>query len=216
MQMPGEQPSKAGKRTRTKPDSCEARFYFAGKLFQCPAGIYYPSEDSCLLAENVKPKAGCSALDAGCGSGIQSLNMLCNGASHVLAVDINPACLKATQSNCAAAGFSKKIDVRKSDLFEKVPEKFDLIAFNPPYVESEEVRFVDLDGGKKGREVLDRFLEQFPEHLNEGGECYFLQTDINGYKETEKRLKQSGLKFEVVARKKGFFEELAVYKCMQK
>jgi release factor glutamine methyltransferase len=190
----------------------QTKFYFKEKLFECPKNVYVPAEDSYLLAQATKPKKKDFAIDIGCGTGIQTINILIKGASHVIATDINQECLKATKKNCKIAGFSEKVETRKSDLFKKAPEKFDLIVFNPPYVETEEIKYADLDGGKKGREILDKFIEEFPNHLNKGGTCYFLQTNINDYKETEKKLKKHNLKFKIVARKKMFFEELAVFK----
>ncbi len=190
--------------------------------FRCPATVYPPSEDSYLLAGSVKGAKGKSAIDVGCGNGIQSLNLLFLGAAKVIALDINEYALRATEMNCKAAGFGNKIDARKSDLFSACPEKADIIVFNPPYIETsqEEVdasgkkyRFADLDGGKRGREILDRFLHEMPTHLNKGGMCYFLQTGLNGYAQTEKILKRLGLGFEIAGRKKIFFEELAVYRC---
>lgn len=191
------------------------KFYFRGKLYPVQRSVYFPLEDSYFLAESI-PSANGFCIDIGCGSGIQSLNLLSKGADNVLAVDINPQALEITKYNCSLAGFSAKIHTRRSDLFENVPEKADVIVFNPPYVESENLEEIDLDGGRRGREVLERFLGQAPLHMNKGCVCYFLQTDLNGYAQTEKILKDSGLDFEIVGRKKLFFEELAVYSAHKK
>lgn len=188
-------------------------YQFKGIALQIPPSVYAPSEDSLLLAESISVEKGCTAIDVGCGSGIQTLNMLSKGAEKVIALDTSEEALEATMKNCGAAGFGKKVDARKSDLFKNCREKSDLIVFNPPYIATADKKFSDLDGGKNGREVLDRFLAQMPAHLNEGGECYFLQTNLNGYAQTEQKLKKLGLSFNVAARKKLFFEELAVYRC---
>ncbi len=200
------------------------------KEFACPEGVYFPSEDSFLLSQSARIRDGQTAIDVGCGSGIQSLGLLLGGAAKVIALDINEEALAATEANCRAAGFGGKIEARKSDLFAACPEKADIVVFNPPYVETRGgktrkndgarnshgangmAKFPDLDGGAKGREVLDRFLAQVPAHLNEGGVCYFLQTDLNGYAQTGKILEGLGLEFEVVGRKRIFFEELAVFR----
>ncbi|HLC79751.1 MAG TPA: HemK2/MTQ2 family protein methyltransferase [archaeon] len=189
-------------------------FFFSGKEFPCPQNVYCPSDDSYFLAEHVKVKPGQSVIDLGCGSGIQTLNaLLAQNASHVLALDINKDALSATLQNCKIAGVEAKVQTRESDLFSNCEQKADVIIFNPPYVATEQVKYKDLDGGKRGREVLDKFLEQFPLHLNKNGKCFFLQTDINGYKKTEKILTQKGIKFEILAKKRIFFEELAICCC---
>ncbi|HLC92319.1 MAG TPA: HemK2/MTQ2 family protein methyltransferase [archaeon] len=198
------------------PPSKAAEFFFRGKNYNCPASVYCPSEDSYFLAENVNVKKGATVADMGCGCGIQSLNALMKGASKVYAIDVNVQALRATEENCKSAGFSGKVKGIKSDLFEKFKGKADCIIFNPPYVESDGIRFVDLDGGKKGREVLDRFLEQMPQRLSKNGECWFLQTDLNGYAKTREILRKAGVESKIVARKRGFFEELAVFGCWKK
>ncbi len=194
----------------TQPKNSE--FFFKGKMYSCPESVYYPSEDSYFLAENIKIKKGSFVIDVGCGAGIQSLNAFSKGASKVLSIDINPDAIKAVKENCIKAGF-KEIASIQSNLFSKCNEKADVIIFNPPYVVSDEIKYEALDGGKNGREILDEFIEQFPAHLAEKGTCFFLQTDINGYAETEKKLSNNGLKVKICAKRKDFFEELAVYEC---
>ena len=182
-------------------------------MYDCPLDVYSPSEDSYFLSENVKIKKGAIVADVGCGSGIQSLNALSHGALKVYAIDLNQSALDCTVANCKTAGHSGKIIPVKSDLFAHFSEKVDCIIFNPPYVESSKLKYAELDGGKRGREVLDRFLAQMPAHLKEGGVCFFLQTELNGHEKTQKILQKAGLEFRIVAKKRGFFEELAVYEC---
>ncbi len=97
-------------------------------------------------------------------------------------------------------------------MFENIKEKFDIITFNPPYVDSESIKYIEVDGGKKGREILDLFLEKVKEHLNAKGEVFFVQSIHNGLIKTKKILKNNGFKFEIIAKKKLFFEELVVFK----
>ncbi|MEM4663235.1 MAG: methyltransferase [Candidatus Diapherotrites archaeon] len=174
--------------------------------------VYEPAEDSFLLAENVKVLPGIKALDVGCGCGIQSINLLSQGA-FVTATDINKHALKNTLKNAKIFGFSKKIKVLYGDLFEPVKRrKFDVIVFNPPYLPTQGKKDIALDGGKKGCEILHRFLDNLPKHLNKGGCCYFVQSSLTGEKNTKKKLKELNLKFEMLARERLFFEELIVFK----
>ncbi len=191
-------------------------FELRGKKFSCPNSIYYPSEDSYLLAENVSIQKDAECIDLGCGSGIQAMNMLLQGAAKVTAIDIDKECLEATVKNADSMGMKKKIITLQSDLFSEFSGTADAIVFNPPYVFTEDIRYRELDGGKNGREVLDRFLEQFPKHLKHKGKCFFIQTSINGYPATNIKLENAGLKFSIKAKRGGFFEELAVYECTKK
>lgn len=208
--------SKRGKLISLNKEEKSINFLVQGKEFECRSSVYYPSEDSYLLLKSVKIKAGETVIDAGCGSGIQSMNALMKGAGKVTALDVNEEALECTLKNAEKLNSESKITAIKSDLFENCSEKADVIIFNPPYVPSDEIKYEALDGGQKGREVLDRFIEQFPKHLKENGRCYFLQTDINGFAETEEKLGKAGFELRTAGKEKGFFEELIVYEARKK
>lgn len=59
----------------------------------------HPTTALCLEWLDGFPLAGSSVLDYGCGSGILALAALALGASHALAVDIDPQALLATHQN---------------------------------------------------------------------------------------------------------------------
>ena len=72
----------------------------------------------------------------------------------------------------------------KSDLFEKIHGKYDIIVSNPPYIRSSvistlepEVREHDpllaLDGGEDGLFFYRKIINEAPAHLNGGGKLYF-------------------------------------------
>lgn len=156
--------------------------------------VYQPAEDTELLAKHIpKNLRGKKVLDMGCGSGALAVTAaLADG--DVLAVDINEAALEATKE---AAG-KLNIGVRKSDLFESITEKFDLILFNPPYVPegegdehlSEEEHYA-LVSGPKGRDLIERFLKTFKKYLNPKGKVLMVISSKNEIKE---RLENSGWK----------------------
>ncbi len=173
--------------------------------------VYAPREDSLLLASALEIPKGANVLDMGTGTGFLAKEAVKKGAGKVVAVDVNGKALGLAEKETEKSKI-KNIEFRQSDLFSNVPEKFDSVIFNPPYVPSKGIKYRDLDGGEGGREVLDRFLKELPKHLNEKGVCYFLQSSLNGIGKTEKILGKSGLEFEIVAREKLFFEELVVFR----
>ncbi|MFA4907709.1 MAG: HemK2/MTQ2 family protein methyltransferase [archaeon] len=177
--------------------------------------VYFPREDTELLLSriNFQALAGKKFLDMGTGSGIIGIRAS-NAGAKVTAVDINPEALNEAGKN--ARREKAKIGFALSDLFSRLKGKFDFIAFNPPYVPSDKIKWLDTDGGKRGREVLDRFLAEFPTHLNPKGKCFFLQTSLNGKIKTERLLRKAGMKFGIVGKKKLFFEELLVYEASRK
>lgn len=185
--------------------------------FHAPKNGYAPAEDSWLLAHTIekyfKNFRGKKCLDMGCGNGIQTAALLLNGAANVTCVDVNEDALRTTKEMIEKNFPEKKSTVNyvRSFLFETLnEEKFDCIVFNPPYVPSENIKWVEVDGGKKGREIIDAFLEQLPRHLNPQGVCFLLQTSLNSLYLTRKKCKEKGLTCRVVARQKIAFEELCV------
>ncbi|MDO8625102.1 MAG: methyltransferase [Candidatus Diapherotrites archaeon] len=176
-------------------------------------GVYPPSEDSYLLANSIQIPKKADCLDLGCGSGIQGITMAKIDAQSVTFCDQFKTALDLAKKNCEQNKVKCKTHFIQSDLFSRIEnKKFDVIAFNPPYVPSDGIKWKDTDGGKKGREVLDKFLDHVTEHLKTDGQLFFLQSSLNGEATTKKRLNELGFAFEIVARQKLFFEELIVYR----
>ncbi|MFH1456310.1 MAG: HemK2/MTQ2 family protein methyltransferase [archaeon] len=166
--------------------------------------IYEPSEDSFLLQKYVLKYAKGKVLDMGTGSGLQALTAL-KKTKDVLAVDINKEAIKHVKE--------KGVKVIQSDLFSKVKGKFDLIIFNPPYLPEETLEDKESQlittGGKKGYEVLEKFLVQAKKHLNENGQILIVFSSQGG--DVKKIFKKLKYKFEVLEEKSLFFEKLTVY-----
>lgn len=187
-------------------------FFFLGeKKFSVLDAVYEPHEDSFLLSSCIPTLSGKTFLDLGCGSGIQGLTAFLNGAGKVVFADKNPSALLNAKQNAQGCGM-KNFELVQSDLFENITQKFDCISFNPPYIESDEIKFIEVDGGKKGRIVLDRFLSEVKNFLLPSGTVFFLQSNLNGVPKTKKTLAQNGFEYKIVAKQKLFFEELLVFR----
>ena len=130
--------------------------------------VYPPSDDSILLIESLDVRKDERILEIGCGSGIVSIHCASNGCD-VTAVDINPSAVECTKENAALNGTD--IDVRLSDLFENVPERFDTIVFNLPYlpVIDEGELAKAWSGGEDGMGPLPKLLDEANDHLRENG-----------------------------------------------
>ena len=172
--------------------------------------IYYPREDSYLLEKHVKRLALGSVLDMGAGTGIQALAAANNRrVKNVLAVDIN----KGSIEYCKKNSRHKKITYKISDLFKKIPkQKFDTIIFNPPYLPQEKARRdIATEGGKKGYEIIQKFLEQTGNYLKPKGNILLLFSSLTNRKMVEQFLKNKLLDFKMIDSIHYFFEELYVY-----
>jgi release factor glutamine methyltransferase len=175
---------------------------------------YEPREDSLLLQNAVRRFASGEFLDMGAGSGIQGITAAKKeGITKVVCADKNKNALSIARQNAEREGVAGNMVFVESDLFSNIEEKFDCIAFNPPYLSGE--RFDDLDGGPTGREVTDCFLDAFGAHLKQGGCLLLLQSSASDSGETLKKLESLGYSVDKVASERKFFEELFVLRAIK-
>ena len=89
----------------------------------------HPTTDLCLQWLGEQNLAQVSVLDFGCGSGILALAAAKLGAQPVVAIDIDPQALKATEQNRAANDISPK-QVRVADVSAIAGQRFSVIVAN--------------------------------------------------------------------------------------
>ncbi|MFH1249174.1 MAG: HemK2/MTQ2 family protein methyltransferase [archaeon] len=175
--------------------------------------IYEPAEDSFLLAKCIKNLAKtilknnkeASFLDMGTGSCIQSQTALKCGfkKKNILASDIN--------NNAVQNAKNKGFKAINSNLFRKINERYDLIAFNAPYLPySRYDSNKDTCGGKKGYETSLKFIRGLKKHLKEGRRALLLISTLTSPDVIEKELKNLDFSFKKAAFEKTFFEEIIV------
>lgn len=164
---------------------------FMGYNFRVAEEVLIPRPETELLVEQAlklsKDKIPCKTLDLCCGSG-------CIGISYkkkrleqgidddVTLVDISRDAIALTNDN--ASDLNVKVNVERSDLFERIDDRFDMIISNPPYIQTdvietlmEEVRDYEprlaLDGHADGLYFYDRIIKEAREHLYDGGMVLF-------------------------------------------
>ncbi len=76
----------------------------------------HPTTQLCLVLMERYAKAGQSALDLGCGSGILALGLAKIGAAPVLAIDNDPIAVQATQENVDLNGVAEQVTVLEGSL----------------------------------------------------------------------------------------------------
>jgi len=176
--------------------------------------VYEPEEDSYLLAKQVKKEVtkGMQVLEIGIGSGIQCEEALKKGAI-VEGVDINPNAIK----HCKESKYTKGGTFYKSDLFSNVKKstKFDCIIFNPPYLpdanDPDDIKDITT-GGKKGYEIIDRFLKDTNEFLAEDGFILLLFSSHTNKTMVDEIIKNYLFDFELLEDQSVFYEKLYCYK----
>jgi HemK-related putative methylase len=149
-------------------------------------------------------------LDMGTGSGVCAV-FAARHARRVVAVDINEAAVRCANINARLNQLEHKIDVRHGDLFASVPgERFDLILFNPPFVQGSPRD--DRDRAWRSNDVAERFAAGLGAHLKSGAcALVLLSTFGDGYLFLEEFRKQ-GFDISVLAERRFVNEKLTIFR----
>ena len=134
--------------------------------------VYPPSEDTYLLLRGITLRPGERFLEVGTGSGLVAIEAARIG--RVVATDVNPAAVRLARRNAAENG--RRIEVVRCDLMSAVRGPFEVVAFDPPYLEGPLADTLEAawQGGREGSDVALRFLEDFPRVLGPSGRAYLL------------------------------------------
>ena len=121
----------------------------------------------------------CRVLDLCTGSGALALALAKElPAATIVATDVSPQACAIARRNAERNGFADRVEIREGDLFAPVPERFDLIVSNPPYIATSVIDSLSaevkreprlaLDGGADGLAFYDRICAAAPGHLHPG------------------------------------------------
>ncbi len=191
--------------------------YRGVELTFCP-NVYSPSDDSFLLACNIQVEDAERVLDMGTGCGIQGIIASKMGAA-VTSSDINREALKCASKNAEQNGAN--IEFIRSDIFDRIDEKFDLIMFNPPYLptgplDCDDELKTSWDGGDTGRMLTDRFIAGVEGHLSKKGKVLLIQSSLSNAETTPELFSGHGIECEVIDEKSLFFEKLYLYMAVRR
>lgn len=129
----------------------------------------------------VARKGSCRIIDLGTGSGAICLALLSSVLdARGLGTDISDQALATARENAAVNGLADRFETLRSDWFDAVEGRFDVIVSNPPYIRSKvidelepEVRLHDpaaaLDGGDDGLDAYRAIALHADRHLEADG-----------------------------------------------
>ena len=162
---------------------------FYGLDFYVDENVLIPQPDTEVLVEKVIEIANRnedikSILDICTGSGAIGISLAKFIKNmQVDLTDISTDALAIANKNAIANCVSKKCSFIKSDMFDNLNKKYDIIVSNPPYIETsvidtleKEVKsepHIALDGGADGLEFYRRIAKEARKYLKENGTLLF-------------------------------------------
>ena len=123
----------------------------------------------------------CAVLDLCTGSGAIAIAVKLKTGAAVTASDVSEDALKLARENAEKLG--AEINFVKSDMFENIDGKFDVIISNPPYIKSGDIQKLQtevkdfepslaLDGGEDGLDFYRIIAANARGYLNEKGTVF--------------------------------------------
>lgn len=174
---------------------------FMGLDFYVDENVLIPQPDTEILVEEVlnkieKLKVKINVLDICTGSGAIGVSIAKNATNvNVTMSDISKNALKVAQKNAKTNEVLDKCKFIKSNMFENIEEKYDVIVSNPPYIKSKIIKTLEkevqnepliaLDGGEDGLDFYKIIIQTAYKHLKENG---ILALEI-GYDQKEEVIK---------------------------
>jgi len=147
------------------------RVSFYSQDFYVAPGALIPRPETELLIDRVLESVGVddavTLCEVGVGSGAVSVVLAQQLPKvHLIGVDISDAALGIAARNVEAFGLEKRIELRRSDLLDNVPESVDVLVSNPPYVAVDATLERNLDyepatalfGGVSGMDIIARLV----------------------------------------------------------
>ena len=177
---------------------------FMGIDFYVDENVLIPQPDTEILVEEVleivsKKSEPLYILDLCTGSGAIGISIAKNTKnSKVVLSDISEKSIEVAKKNSENSDIMDKVKFIKSDLFEDIQYKFDIIVSNPPYIKTDIIKtlpkdvqkepIIALDGGKDGLDFYKRIIGEAKGYLNNGG-YLCLEIGYDQKEEVEKILK---------------------------
>jgi len=152
--------------------------------------------------------------DVGTGSGILAIAAAKAGASEVVAIDINPYAVAATNVNAKKNGVAGTVKAIIGHLLSPVPAgaRFDLILTNPPFFEGQPRDVADRAwyAGPNFRDIAMLF-EQASQRLAPGGRVYVVLSSSCNLAAFAEMIEKAGMTGHPVSKKSFVLESIIVY-----
>lgn len=137
----------------------------------CLPKVFYPQEDTILLAKSVSIEPNDVVLEPCSGSGFISI-YIAHRAKKVHATDINKHAVDNIKDNVKLHNLDSKIEVFHADLFPNLNIKYDVIVINPPYTDNKAASVVEKCVWDENHSTVIQFFKDAKKHLKKEGRIY--------------------------------------------
>ena len=179
--------------------------YFFDYEFYINNNVLCPRPETELLVEEClkqikNNKNYVKVLDLCTGSGCIAITIAKKSKSKVYASDISTKALYVARKN--AKQLNANVKFIKSNMFESIKQKYDIIISNPPYIPTFDCEHLDsevkdydpmlaLDGGKDGLDFYKIIASSAKQYLSGNGKV-FLEVGINEAENVKDMLTKNG------------------------
>jgi len=182
--------------------------------------VYKPAEDSLLAIKAIKALKNLSepeVLDVGTGSGILGLYAAMHfHAKKLVMSDISKRACRLAERNYILNKDKlngTNVTILKSDLFENIKGRYDIIIFNAPYLKGSTAAHLPIierawNGGPTGIEVSLRFLNEAFPHLKKNGAIILLASSLSDIDTLRKKIDELGYRIKSELKEHYFFEDI--------
>lgn len=160
-------------------------WYFYGETYKVSPDCLIPRPETEHLVDKIIKLAPPNAkiCDLCTGSGCVAISALVHRQDlNAVAIDVSEKALEIAKENAALNNVSDRITFIHADILSNNPikhRKFDIIASNPPYIQTDVIEnlqpevkkepYIALDGGKDGLVFYRRIFSEFINNLNANG-----------------------------------------------
>ncbi|MEM3781640.1 MAG: methyltransferase [Candidatus Micrarchaeaceae archaeon] len=202
------------------------RLELCGILLNTSPEVYEPAEDTLLTIEALSKclgsfekaqSSGLRVLDMGTGTGIIGLFAARSRAvADVLLADKSSEAVAIARSNAALnVKLCRKCRVIRSNLFDAISGRFEIIVMNAPYLRHEpgepEREAEMLSGGDEGIELSVAFLSAAKRHLSSHGVVLLSASSLSNQDKLLRHAATEGYVIKEKASMHLFFEDIIVY-----
>lgn len=161
---------------------------FMGLDFYVDRNTLIPRSDTEVLVEKIleinKNNRYSSFLEIGIGTGCISISLSKFSSLVGNGVDIINNCVEISIKNAIANNVNDKVHFFKSDIFENIKDKYDIIVSNPPYINKKDMDellpnvkeyepHIALFGGDNGLYFYENIIGNAKKYLNAKGMLAF-------------------------------------------